>query len=220
MWAIITILAKRIGLSPIALLLIGGVLLGPSGFAVVQPNSLGSGLSTIVSIAVALILFEGGLTLDYSGYKNSGKVINRLLSIGVVVTWLSIASATFFIFNFDINLSLLTGSLVIVTGPTVIIPLLRRINLEKKLSNILHWEGVLIDPIGVFIAITCFELTLIGNYTSSSFADFLYRMFLGIFIGTFWGFLASFVLRRNWIEKDHINIFLLLLPSCLLAVLI
>jgi NhaP-type Na+/H+ or K+/H+ antiporter len=133
------------------------VLFGPEGLGFVQPSSIESVLPVIVSLAIGLILFEGGLTLDLRGYSAGSQAITRLLTVGVVVTWLGAAFCAWLVFDLDPALALLAGSLVIVTGPTVIGPLLKRIRVEARVHNILHWEGVLIDAIGVFIALLCFE---------------------------------------------------------------
>ena len=204
----IIILAKKVRISTIPLLFIAGICLGPIGLNLIQPSSLGIGLSTIVYLAVAIILFEGGLTLDYSGYKKTSRVIKNLLTIGVLTTWLSISTAIYFLFNFSLSFSLLAGSLVIVTGPTVITPLLKRVKVEKKLYQILHWEGVLIDPIGVFVAITCFEIVYAGGFTFSTFQNFLLRLVTGVTVGAFCGWLSYYLIKKRYIPEDTINIFI------------
>ena len=112
---------------------------------------------------MAIILFEGGLTLDLKGYRTASREILGILTIGVLVTWLGTAALVKLAFGFDLAFCLLAASLVIVTGPTVIGPLLHRIRAKPKLQSILHWEGVLIDPIGVFIALLCFEYYISTN---------------------------------------------------------
>ena len=146
---ILMVLAKRLNIPGIVLLLFGGVILGPEGFGIIQPETLGPILNVLVAVAVGLILFEGGLTLDMEGYRSAPRVIRNLLTIGVVITWLGTALAIWLVLGLDPTFAVLAGSLVIVTGPTVIQPILKRIRLKWNLHNILHWEGVLIDPIGV-----------------------------------------------------------------------
>ena len=205
----ILILAKKLRLSAIALLLLGGIAMGPVGLNLIQPSSLDKMLTTIVYLSVAIILFEGGLTLDYSGYKKTSRVIKNLLSLGVITTWLSISAAIFYLFDFSLTFSLLGGSLVIVTGPTVITPLLRRIKIKKNLYQILHWEGVLNDPIGVFIAITCFEIVYFGGVAFSTFQNFLLRLFVGLLVGLFSGWLSYYFIKKRFIPEESINIFIL-----------
>ncbi len=139
------------------LLLAGGVGLGPEGLGWVHPEALGGFLPIIVSLAVGVILFEGGLTLDLKGYLQGSRVIKRLRSLGVLITWTGATLSVWYFLKVDFTVAILAGSLVIITGPTVIVPILKRIRVKPRLHHILHWEGVLIDAIGVFIALLCFE---------------------------------------------------------------
>ena len=107
----------------IVLLLFGGVVLGPEVLGLIDPATLGHGLETVVSLGVAVILFEGGLTLDVEGYRRAPVVIKRLLTVGPLVTCLGTAAAIWWLFGLDPSMALMAGSLVIVTGPTVVSPL-------------------------------------------------------------------------------------------------
>ncbi|WP_182869581.1 cation:proton antiporter domain-containing protein [Rhodopirellula sp. JC639] len=196
--------------SPIVVLLLGGVIVGPEGLGLVHPDSLGEGLGTIISLAVAIILFEGGLTLDLNGYRSVSQEIWRVLTIGVFVTWIGTTALLRLIFGFDIVFCVLAASLVIVTGPTVIGPLLHRIRVQAKLHHILHWEGVLIDPIGVFLALLSFEFFVSTDGTSQLvIKDLLLRFAVGVVLGIAFGFVLDWVLRRDWIGKPHLNTFVL-----------
>ncbi len=126
------ILSSHVRIPPIILLLAGGVILGPEFLGLINPASLGAGLPLIISLCVAIILFEGGLTLNAEGIKKTPKIIWRLLTIGALITWLGTASLIYFILDYSFTLSLLAGSLIIVTGPTVIAPLLKRIQIKRK----------------------------------------------------------------------------------------
>jgi NhaP-type Na+/H+ or K+/H+ antiporter/mannitol/fructose-specific phosphotransferase system IIA component (Ntr-type) len=204
---ILMVIAKRLRIPGIVLLLFGGVLLGPEGLGLVQPATLGPILNVLVAVAVGLILFEGGLTLDVNGYRTAPKVIRNLLTIGVAVTWLGTALAIWLIFRFDPNFAVLAASLVIVTGPTVIQPILKRIRLKWKLHNILHWEGVLIDPVGVFLAVLAFEW-VVGGAGEVAFAHLLIRIVGGMGIGLAGGLLISWLLKRRLIPDDMVNVFM------------
>ena len=196
--------------SAIVVLLIGGVLAGPEGLGLVNPAALGDGLGTIISLAVAIILFEGGLTLDLPGYRTVSREILGILTVGVLVTWIGTTLILRLLFGFDVPFCLLAASLVIVTGPTVIGPLLHRIRIESKLHHILHWEGVLIDPIGVFIAILSYEFYVSTNGGNQSIIlEFLTRFAVGVVFGIVFGVFLDFVLRRQWVNKGHTNIFVL-----------
>ncbi|KAA3608479.1 MAG: hypothetical protein D8M58_19580 [Calditrichaeota bacterium] len=203
----LSVIARRMHFPAIAPLLIGGIILGPEVSGLVDSASLGQGLRIIISLSIATILFEGGLTLNPSDFKKVGSVVTRLLSVGVLITWLGSATAIYFIFDFSIPFSILAGSLIIVTGPTVIGPLLQRIKVKENLHKILHWEGVLIDPIGVFIAILCFEWISIEGTMTTHIVQFSFRLLIGLGIGTLGGFAIFAFLKRNWIEEDQVNIF-------------
>lgn len=209
---VLQVVAARMRLPAIVFLLAGGVILGPEGFGVVRPESLSHGLEVIVSLAVAVILFEGGLTLDTDGFKQAPAVIRRMLTIGVGITWLAVALAVWLLFDFSIGFSLLAASLVIVTGPTVIGPILRRARVSSRLHQILHWEGVLIDPIGVFVALACFEVmvhepTVLGVVGQGG--AFFLRVAIGLAVGWALGMLIAEILRREWVVEEHQNLFVL-----------
>lgn len=204
----LTMLARKLNLPAIILLLGGGILLGPEFIGLVQPDSIESVLPTLVSLAVGIILFEGGLTLDLRGFSRGSTVITRLLSLGVVVTWLGCAAIVWALFGTSASMALLAGSLVIVTGPTVISPLLKRIKIRRRLHGILHWEGVLIDAIGVFIAILCFEWFADRNGEAAVYA-FALRVASGLALGALGGFLFLLMLRRNAVSDNLLNLFAL-----------
>lgn len=198
------LIARKINLSSIAVMLIGGILVGPAGLDWINPETLGEGLKTIIALAVAIILFEGGLTLDATGYKRVSREIRGVLTKGVLITWLTSSLAIKFCYGFPWDFSLLAGSLIIVTGPTVIGPLLKRIRVKIHVQNILHWESVLIDPAGVFIALLCYEYII--DPTDQPFLHFLTRMLVGIAVGLAGGFSIAEFIRRRWFPEESLNI--------------
>lgn len=153
--------------------------MGPEVLGVIKVDKLGDFLPVLVSLAMGLILFEGGLTLDLDGYRSASTLIVRLLTVGTLVTWLVAAACIWLVFGFELSFCLLAGSLIIVTGPTVIVPLLRRIRVIPKLHNILHWEAILIDFIGVFVAILCFEW-VVDEQGSRALTNFFFGLVLGV----------------------------------------
>jgi len=199
-------LAKQLKIPGIVLLIFGGVLLGPEVMGLVQPETLGPVLNVLVAVAVGLILFEGGLTLDLKGYRSAPRVIRNLLSIGVAVTWIGVTAAIWFLYRFDLAFAILAGSLVIVTGPTVIQPILKRIRLKWNLHNILHWEGVMIDPIGVFVAILAYEWVIVGG-GETAFLNLLIRVFGGLLIGFIGGEFIAWVLKKDLVAEEMQNVF-------------
>ncbi|HKW15373.1 MAG TPA: sodium:proton antiporter, partial [Candidatus Krumholzibacteria bacterium] len=149
-------LAYYLRLPGIVILLLVGVILGPDGFGLIDPDALGGGLHVIIGFAIAVILFEGGMHLEWKQLRREAPTIRRLVTLGAVVTWMGAALAAKFVMGWDTRLSILFGALVIVTGPTVVSPLLRRVRVRKNLQTILEAEGVFIDPIGAIIAVVAF----------------------------------------------------------------
>ncbi len=201
------ILSNHLRVPAIILLLAGGIVLGPEFMGLIHPDALKEGLRVIISLAVAVILFEGGLTLNPEGLKKAPKMIWRLLTLGVLVTWLGTATLIYFLLGFTVEMSLLAGSLIIVTGPTVIAPLLKRIRIKAKLYHVLHWEGVLIDPIGVFIAILCFEWLAVEGSVLTHIWHLSLRLLIGLVLGYIGGKAITWLLRKEVIPEEQSNIF-------------
>lgn len=151
----------------ILILLITGFVAGPvTGF--LNPTEvLGESLFPFVSLAVAVILFEGGLTLRFRDLKEVGSVITRIVFIGILVTTILIAVMSVYLFNFSWQMGLLLGSLLSVTGPTVIGPMLRMIRPKGNVRNIAKWEGIVNDPIGVLLAVLMFEVLAHHNFSDA-----------------------------------------------------
>ena len=204
----ILILGKVINIPTIPILLIAGVVLGKEGLGIINIDVFGQHLKTFISIAIAVILFEGGLTLDYSGYRQMSKAIKRLLTIGIFTTWVSISLFIYWLFRYPLAFCFLCGSLVIVTGPTVITPILRRIRPNKNVHQTLLWEAVLIDPIGVFLSILCFEIVT-QQVARVAVSQFLLQFTTGLVGGFLVGSVSVYVLKKKWIPEDHVNIFIL-----------
>jgi len=156
-------LAWRLRLPSILLLLLFGFVAGPAT-GILKPDELfGDLLSPIVSLSVAIILFEGGLSLRVKELREVGNVVRNLVSIGALATWIIVAGAAHLILDFGFEMSLLLGAIMVVTGPTVIVPLLRHIRPIGQVGTILKWEGIVIDPIGAMLAVLVFEGILIGE---------------------------------------------------------
>lgn len=204
----LTVLSRKFALPTIVLLFGGGLAFGPSGLGWIDPVSVEGILPALVSLAIGIILFEGGLTLEPRDYLRSPVVIKRLLTIGALVTWVGSAAAVRFVFEASWEVSLLAGSLVIVTGPTVIIPLLKRLRLVPRVASILHWEGVMIDAIGVFLAVLCFELVVV-QHPLAALSGFAMRIAVGGAIGLGGGWLIQRALEKNWVPDNLINPFVL-----------
>ncbi len=151
-------IAARLRVPSILLLLTFGLAAGP-GFGLIHPDRLfGELLLPVVSLSVSVILFEGGLSLRWRELKEIGRPLILLVTVGMLLTWALTASAAYWILGFDRDLSLLLGSILVVTGPTVIAPLIRHVRLRGNAAALLRWEGIVIDPIGALFAVLVFEL--------------------------------------------------------------
>lgn len=194
---------------PAVILLLGsGVLLGPEFLGWVQADSLGDFLSVFVSLSLGIVLFEGGMGLNVKEYRSASSFIRRLLTVGVLVTWCGTALVLYMLLSLPFSFALLAASLVVVTGPTVIGPLLKTARLKPKLHNILTWEAVLIDPIGVFIAVLCFDWIFYANVERAVF-EFVLRVVCGLAIGVVAGYVIAWVLRRRIVPEETLGIFTL-----------
>jgi NhaP-type Na+/H+ or K+/H+ antiporter len=154
------VIGRHIRIPGIVLLLVAGVLLGPDGANLIRPEAMGRGLSAVVGFAVAIILFEGGFSLQLGVLRSHALPIRRLVTLGAVVTATLTAIAAKLFMGWDWRLAILFGTLVIVTGPTVVTPLLRRLRVSPRLTSILIAEGILIDAVGATIAVVALEVAL------------------------------------------------------------
>lgn len=192
-------LAYHLRMPGIVILLLFGVLLGPDGFAVIDPASLGGGLHVIVGFAIAVILFEAGMNFEWKQLRREAITVRRLVTLGAVVTWMGASFAAATILGWDARLAFLFGSLVIVTGPTVVSPLLRRIRVRRNLQTILEAEGVFIDAIGAIIAVVAFEIVFVepGAGIAAGALSVLTRLGTGALLGTVGGGVIVLLLRSR-----------------------
>ncbi len=208
-------------LPAILFLLIVGILVGPV-FGLLDPDALfGKLLFPIVSLSVAVILFEGSLTLNFEDIRGHGKTVRNLITIGALITWLIIAVSTHYLIGFPFELSLLFGAVVIVTGPTVIIPMLRTVRPNAKISNVLRWEGIVIDPLGALLAVLVFNFIISGQHQYSISAIFLTFgkiIFIGFSMGLLSGWGLGNLLRKQLIPQYLRNI-ITLITVCAIYVL-
>ena len=172
----------------------------------------GESLFYFVSLAISIILFEGGLTLRMGEIKNVGPVITKLISIGSIVTFFGAAIAAHFIFILSWEISFLFSGLIIVTGPTVITPILRNIPLKKDVSAVLKWEGILIDPIGALVAVLVFEFITVGDggeFTKTAFIEFGKIVLFGSTFGFTFAHALNFIINKKWVPHYLLNVFAL-----------
>lgn len=169
-------------------------------------------LFNFVSLAISIILFEGGLTLRTGEIKNVGPVITKLITVGSLVTFFGAAIAAHFIFYLSWEISFLFSALIIVTGPTVITPILRNIPLKKDVSAVLKWEGILIDPIGALVAVLVFEFISVdagGEFTKTVFIEFGKIVLFGSSFGFTFAHALNLSINKKWIPHYLLNVFAL-----------
>ncbi len=169
----------------------------------------GESLYYFVSLAIGVILFEGGLTLKRGEILNVSSVIVKLISIAVLITFIGAGIAVHFIFELSWKISLLFSALIIVTGPTVITPILRNIPLKRDISAILKWEGILIDPIGALFAVLVFEFINAkagAEYTSIALVDFGKVILFGFSFGFTFAHALIYLIRKKIIPHFLLNV--------------
>jgi len=203
--------AWRLRQPAILFLLVAGIAFGPIlGF--LNPDALfGDMLFPIISLAVAVILFEGSLTLKFSELGGHGKMVRNLLISGTVVTCFVATLATYLALDIPLALAMLFGAIVVVSGPTVIMPLLRAVRPSGRITNILKWEGIVIDPIGALLAVLVFEFLLaagaVGGESAfiATLVTFGATVILGLALGCSAGYVLGVALRRHWLPQFLLN---------------
>ncbi len=215
---LVAVLCERMKVpSPLALLGVG-LVLGASGLEIVDGNSLGEALKAFITVAIGLLIFEGSLHLNREELGRAPRAVWGLLTIGALVTWAGAAALAHFVLGLSVPIALLLGVSVVVTGPTVVQPLLRRMRVSSKLNTVLGAEAVFIDPIGVVATIATLELVR-TYYTTGSVSDlwsnaavlYLKPVFGGGAIGAVIGACAYAMLRmatrKTRPEPRHLNLF-------------
>ena len=157
-------LAWRLRLPALVVLLAFGLAAGPATGFLDPDQLLGALLHPLTSLAVAVILYEGGLSLRLRELREVGPVVIKLVTAGMLITWLGSAAAAWLLLGLDWAFALLLGAILVVTGPTVIGPMLRHLRLGGRVGAVLKWEGIIIDPLGAVLAF------LVASFVGSSHA--------------------------------------------------
>ena len=201
--------AWRMRLPAILFLLLAGILIGPVAGGLDPDKLLGDLLFPFVSLAVSVILFEGSLTLKFSQITGLERVVRRFVTTGMLITWLVITLATRWLVDFSWGIATLFGAIMVVTGPTVIQPMLRTVRPTAKVASILRWEGIIIDPIGALLAVLVFEF-IVSAGSGGAFLDTLAVFFrvvmAGTLVGIGIGYLLGEALRRDWLPHYLYNV--------------
>ncbi|WOD38027.1 cation:proton antiporter [Nodosilinea sp. E11] len=195
----------------IIFLLLFGIALGPDGIGLLHPQDLGVGLEVIVALSVALILFEGGLSLELSELGQVSNSLRNLVTVGIFVTLIGGGMAAHWLGEFPWSLAFLYASLVVVTGPTVIGPLLRQVEVDRKVATLLEGEGVLIDPVGAILAVVVLDIILNGDADPTTVVGgLILRLGIGTLIGMVGGGLIGLLLKQaNFLGEDLRNLVVL-----------
>ena len=174
---------------------------------------LADSLFAFVSIAIGIILFEGGLTLKKNEWHRVGSSVTKLITLGAAITFAGAGAAAYFITGLSFEIAFLFAGLVIVTGPTVIAPILRNVPLNKNVATILKWEGILIDPVGALTAVLVFEFILAshghGHGSIDPFGQFAKVLVEGITLGLGGAYALVYLIKRHLIPHYLLNVFTL-----------
>ena len=189
-------------------LLLTGILLGPVTGVLDPDHLLGDLLFDVVSLGVAIVLFEGALTLKFREISGHGSMVTNMVTWGAVASWLLMGVGIVFLTDLSWSISMIFAALVVVTGPTVIVPLLRTVRPNQKVSNILRWEGILIDPLGALFAVFVFELVIYG-VGGHSFGVLGKEIFIGVVAGAMGAWVIAQLMRRHVIPEYLQNYFVL-----------
>ena len=211
--------AWKIKVPAIIPLIFTGLLLGPiSTFFTANGEKLLSGdsifqgeiLFAFVALSVGVILFEGGLTLRLQEIKKQASVIWRVLTIGVMVTLIGGTAAAYYLLDLNIRIAFLFGALIIVSGPTVVMPILRNVRPNANTNAILKWEGILIDPLGALIAVLAYEFVRTsktqGEFTAIALKEFFLTIAVGVFVGLVAAAFLYYLLKKNRLPEYLKNV--------------
>lgn len=191
-------------LPAILFLLLAGMISGPLLNWINPVELFGDLLFPFVSLSVAIILFEGSLTLKFEEIRGTENVVHRLVTVGVFATWIVTALAAHWVVGFSWPLAFLFGAIMVVTGPTVIIPMLRTVRPEARIANILRWEGIIIDPVGALLAVLVFEFIVSGQGGAAighTLFVFGITILTGLILGAAGGYGLGLVLRRHLLPE-------------------
>ncbi len=199
--------ARHLQVPGIVLLLLTGVLLGPEVAGVVRPETMGRSLLDLVGMAVAIILFEGGLNLSVHRLRGEAVPLRRLITVGVLITAAAASGTAYLIMGWPWELVVPFGALLVVTGPTVVQPVLRRVPVQRNLATILEGEAVFIDAIGAILAVVALEFVLATGAVEAA-TDLLAlpaRFGIGVGLGVSGGLVVGFLLRTDGLVPEGLE---------------
>lgn len=198
-------LANRIKWPSIVVMSIVGLLVGPILGLANPEHTLGSEVfSPIVSLAVAIILFEGSSNLDFRELKGISKAVIRIITIGATIAWVLGAIALHKILGFPISIAIVMGGLLLITGPTVIQPLLKQAKVRNSVDTVLRWESIILDPLGPILALAAFYVyQIIGQgFGFQLLFIFIFKMLIVALIGFGASFFFNWLIQRDVIPQN------------------
>ncbi len=210
-------LAWRVKLPAIIFLLSIGMIAGPVTHLIQPDQMFGELLFPFVSLGVAVILFEGGLTLKLHEIKGLGRPVINLLTLGALLTAMIAALTAHYVIGFSWELSLLFGALMTVTGPTVIKPLLRTMRPRAEIAKVLHWEGIILDPLGALLTVLVFQYIVSAEPGHDISIAFFGTIVTGSVAGVAGAFLLTTLLRHHVLPHYLQNVFSLTLVFMVFA---
>ena len=198
-------LANRIKWPSIVVMSIVGLLVGPILGLANPEHTLGSEVfSPIVSLAVAIILFEGSSNLDFRELKGISKAVIRIITIGATIAWVLGAIALHKILGFPISIAIVMGGLLLITGPTVIQPLLKQAKVRNSVDTVLRWESIILDPLGPILALAAFYVyQIVGQgFGFQLLLIFIFKMLIVALIGFGASFFFNWLIQRDVIPQN------------------
>ncbi|NNC91873.1 MAG: sodium:proton antiporter [Acidimicrobiia bacterium] len=203
--------AARLRVPSILLLLVTGFLIGPV-FDLLDPDALlGDLLTPTVALAVGLILFEGGMSLRLREMAGQQRVLWLLVTIGVLVTWVIGALTILLTTELSTGIAVLIGSILVVSGPTVVGPLLAQVRPSRNVASVLKWESIFIDPVGALLAVLTFEVLLVDRVLNPDLGEVVWEVIKFIVAGGLAGALVGVAgivaLRRHWVPEHLLSLF-------------
>ncbi|MDQ2052964.1 cation:proton antiporter, partial [Natronolimnohabitans sp. A-GB9] len=192
------VLADRLRIPSVLFLIFAGIAIGPELLGIVSQETFGEGLSAMVGVSVAIILFEGGYHLRLEKLRESPTALTRLVTVGAVITWLGTAAAVVAFLETSLEVGLLVGALLIATGPTVIGPILQVVTVRDHVAAVLEGEGVINDVTAAILVVVVFEVLIAGDGGLTHLvADFALRLGVGLSIGALVAGMVWLVLTRS-----------------------
>ena len=205
------VVAEYFKVPSIVFLLVFGILLGADSLNILHPHDLGVGLEVLVALSVAIILFEGGLNLELRELGKVSGSLRNLVTVGTLITLVGGGMAAHWLAEFPWSIAFLYASLVVVTGPTVIGPLLKQVRVDRQVATLLEGEGVLIDPVGAILAVVVLNTILNTDAAPLDImSGLVLRLGIGAVVGGLGGWLLGLFLKKaNELSEELKNLVVL-----------